>query len=132
MRSLGMPSDGKNGERDGGLCDLRVHYRYRPGPGLLAGRAAQVSCVFAIVSVFGNLASRKEKPPRTRHTPVPAKKFTFDPRFRALPHLPAPCALAPACAASSLLDVVPGTQRYRPTTGRVPGFESCTIEHRIL
>ena len=64
-----MPSDGKNGERDGGLCDLRVHYRYRPGPGLLAGRAAQVSCVFAIVSVFGNLASRKEKPPRTRHTP---------------------------------------------------------------
>ena len=42
MSSLGRPSDGKNGERDGGLCDLRVHYRYRPGPGLLAGRAASV------------------------------------------------------------------------------------------
>ena len=64
-----MPSDGKNGERDGGLCDLRVHYRYRgPGQGSWPG-GRQVSCVFAIVSVFGNLASRKGKPPRTRHTP---------------------------------------------------------------
>ena len=104
MRSLGMPSDGKNGERDGGLCDLRVHNRYRPGPGARAPGRAGGKCVFAIGSVFGNCASRKGQPPRTRHTP---RKFLPD-RFRrgappARPPCPL-CALAPACAASSLLN----------------------------